>query len=169
MCYFCPLFFRVCNLKNETRFIYLQVENESAVEGDDMDFNINGSDFSILASSSKLSTSTEDVGSGSYRRKKATKSKDTLQKETLLSNAMNILGSPTDSHQIFGDYVADQMRNMTVDKQKRLKLLIQKAIIQVEEEFEPTEMQMYEPPFEVVLSTPPSPEFYEDLEVIDEI
>lgn len=42
-----------------------------------------------------------------------------------------------DSFQIFADYVADQMRNMTETKQKRLKLMIQKAIIELEEEPDP--------------------------------
>lgn len=71
--------------------------------------------------------------SGSYRKKRSEPTPN-IQKEILLSNATKILGTPADSHQIFADYVADQMRNMVEGKQKRLKLMIQKAIIEVEEE-----------------------------------
>lgn len=49
------------------------------------------------------------------------------------SNITNAPSKSSDTHQIFADFVADQLRNTTTDKQKRLKLLIQKAIISIEE------------------------------------
>lgn len=73
-----------------------------------------------------------NIPSGSHRIKKVDPKE--LQKEALMKNAMKILGTPGDSYQIFGDYIADQLRTMAEKKQKRLKLLIQKAVILVEEE-----------------------------------
>ena len=70
----------------------------------------------------------------SYLYSNKGESKANLQKDALMSNAMKILGTPRDSHQIFGDYIADQLRNMTEAKQKRFKLMIQKAIVVVAEE-----------------------------------
>lgn len=90
------------------------------------------SSFEVVSLSPPASPEAGVPPSGSYRKKKAS-----LQKDTLLNNAMKILGTPADSLQIFGDYIADQLRNMTEVKQKRLRLLIQKAIVAVEEEPEP--------------------------------
>lgn len=99
------------------------------------DVSLSSSDASFESSSSPSPTSPEAVvePSGSYRKKP----KLDLQKDTIIGNAMKILGTLADSHQIFADYIADQLRNMTEAKQRRLKLLIQKAIIAVEEEPEP--------------------------------
>lgn len=47
---------------------------------------------------------------------------------------MKVLSTPSDSHQIFGDYVADALRNMTEFKSKKLKITIQKAIVKMQEE-----------------------------------
>lgn len=64
-----------------------------------------------------------------------------MQKENLLKNAMKVLSEPSDSCQIFGDYVADQMRSMIEKKRKKLKLIIQKAIIELEEQDELEELE----------------------------
>lgn len=98
------------------------------------DPNMTGSDESleIVPPPSPASADPTILPSGSYRKKRA--QPKSSEKETIMDNAMKILGTPADSHQIFGDYVADQLRYMTEPKQKKLKLLIQKAIIAVEEQ-----------------------------------
>lgn len=41
---------------------------------------------------------------------------------------------PTDSHQIFGDYVADVLRSMTKEKGIKLRKIFQRVIADMEEE-----------------------------------
>lgn len=98
-----------------------------------------------FSKSTNLSTDTDSASasatpmglqSGSYRKK--TKK---LQNDAMMKSAMKILSTPVDSFQIFGDFVADQMRGMNENKRKRLKLIIQKAIIELEEEPDETIME----------------------------
>ena len=62
----------------------------------------------------------------SYRKKKE---ESKFQKDALMANAMKILEAPADSQQIFGDFIAEELRCMLEEKQKRLKLLIQYRLL----------------------------------------
>ncbi|CAH1980764.1 unnamed protein product [Acanthoscelides obtectus] len=55
----------------------------------------------------------------------------------MLEKAKNILNTPTDEYTVFGEYVASELRQLRSDERKRrLKRIIQKAIVAMSEEDE---------------------------------
>ncbi|CAH2010197.1 unnamed protein product [Acanthoscelides obtectus] len=75
-----------------------------------------------------------------HRSKKLkTKAKEKTDEEgdAMLEKAKNILNTPTDEYTVFGEYVASELRQLRSDERKRrLKRIIQKAIVAMSEEDE---------------------------------
>lgn len=70
-------------------------------------------------------------------KKKRVKRKDNsqLKEDDLLNKAMKIIDKPADEFQIFGDFVACELRNLqNRENQQRLKRMIQRAILEVAEQ-----------------------------------
>lgn len=75
------------------------------------------------------------------RPKKANSEKD--EHDVELQNALNIIQKPCDEYQIFGDFVASELRGLTKPGSKRkLKRLIQQAILQVSGEDDEADSDM---------------------------
>lgn len=67
-------------------------------------------------------------------RKKTKRNIDETEHNDLLRKAVHIMENPADELNIFGDFVADALRNVkSREYQRQLKLTIQRAIIQFSE------------------------------------
>lgn len=89
------------------------------------------------------------------------KRKKDLEQEALLNRCLGVMSKPADSFEIFGDYIADELRNMNSkapDLQSQAKRKIQRIVLEMNDLYDsrmcavhniqssvPLENQMYEP------------------------
>ncbi|CAH1971783.1 unnamed protein product [Acanthoscelides obtectus] len=91
---------------------------------------------SQLQSIEKLTTSNTTTHRSKKLKTKA-KEKTNEEDDAMLEKAKNILNTPTDEYTVFGEYVASELRQLRSDERKRrLKRIIQKAIVAMSEEDE---------------------------------
>lgn len=95
----------------------------------------NTSDCSIANTSPIASTST------GVTRKRIPQNQPNLQREAMMNMAVQVMNRPQDSCQIFGDFVADQLRRLKIDKREKLERAIQRTILNITEENSETNLR----------------------------
>lgn len=80
--------------------------------------------------------------SSSTKKRRSTQGQPNLQREALLNAAIDTMKRPTDTFQVFGDFVADQLCQLPPEKQKKLQLMIQRNILLVCEEEQENNQQL---------------------------
>ncbi|CAH2006592.1 unnamed protein product [Acanthoscelides obtectus] len=122
-----------CQMNSEIRKI------KKTKSGDGTDDRLWKSKFSGGVSITKH-RKTNNINTTTHRSKKLkTKAKEKTDEEgdAMLEKAKNILNTPTDEYTVFGEYVASELRQLRSDERKRrLKRIIQKAIVAMSEEDE---------------------------------
>lgn len=71
-------------------------------------------------------------------KSRSCKLKRELEQQALLNRCLGVMSSPADTFEIFGDYVADELRNMNLkspDLQSKAKRQIQRILLDMNEEY----------------------------------
>lgn len=86
---------------------------------------------------------------------KSTDSPYSLQRKAILNRAFEVLQTKSDSAQIFGDFVADQLRQLDDAKSKQLQRIIQREILRFTTPLDEVIAESPESCQSVIILTPP--------------